>query len=547
MRPLALLLATVTLAFAEPVQFSGIYPHLAMFNNEGECGTGAVVPWAGKLWVITYGPHLPFGSSDKLYEIDDALTQTIRPESQGGTPANRMIHRESNQLFIGSYAIDVKGGVRVIPWKAMPGRLTGNARHLADPTGKIFYATMEEGLYAVDVHTLDVVGLIKDGNKPKPGATAEVHPATIDSQLPGYHGKGLYSGQGRVIYANNGERSPAALVDPTIPSGALGEWRKPGDDWQLVRRNQFTEVTGPGGISGAEHPESDPVWSVGWDFRSLILMLLDGGKWTAFRLPKASNSYDGAHGWNTEWPRIRDVGLGGDDLLMTMHGMFWKFPRTFSAANTAGIAPLSSYLKIVGDFARWGDRVVLGCDDTAKSEFLNKRKVKGALAGPGQSQSNLWFVPPEQLAHFGPAAASGAVWVNDAVQAGAASDPFLIAGFARRGVHVAHETDAAVTFTLESSDGHGVWKSPGKLTVPAKGSGWMPLPPDEKQVWVRFRADRDVTKATAYFHLSNADERPAQAAPIFAGLAAADARDYSGGVLRTRGEGKKTLAFAAAT
>ncbi len=46
--------------------FSGIYPHLAYYNNENECGTGAVVPWADRLWVITYGPHLPFGSSDKL-------------------------------------------------------------------------------------------------------------------------------------------------------------------------------------------------------------------------------------------------------------------------------------------------------------------------------------------------------------------------------------------------------------------------------------------------------------------------------------------------
>ena len=101
MRPLIAFFATATLAIAEPVQFSGIYPHLAMFNNEGECGTGAVVPWAGKLWVITYGPHLPYGSSDKLYEIDSALTQTIRPESIGGTPANRMTHRESKQLFIG--------------------------------------------------------------------------------------------------------------------------------------------------------------------------------------------------------------------------------------------------------------------------------------------------------------------------------------------------------------------------------------------------------------------------------------------------------------
>ena len=72
---------------------SGIYPHLAMFNDEGECGTGAVVPWAGSLWAVTYAPHKPDGSSDKLYQIAPDLTQIVRPESIGGTPANRMIHR----------------------------------------------------------------------------------------------------------------------------------------------------------------------------------------------------------------------------------------------------------------------------------------------------------------------------------------------------------------------------------------------------------------------------------------------------------------------
>ena len=100
-------------------QISGIYPHLATFNNEGECGTGAVVPWADRLWVITYGPHLPKGSSDKLYEITPALEQIIRPESIGGTPANRMIHRESQQLFIGPYAIGADRAVRVIPYSRM--------------------------------------------------------------------------------------------------------------------------------------------------------------------------------------------------------------------------------------------------------------------------------------------------------------------------------------------------------------------------------------------------------------------------------------------
>ena len=114
----ALLTLTPTHA-AEPPQVSGIYPHLAMFNDEGECGTGAVVPWAGRLWAITYAPHMPKGSSDKLYEITPDLQQIIRPESIGGTPANRMIHLESQQLFIGPYATNINGTVRVISYDKM--------------------------------------------------------------------------------------------------------------------------------------------------------------------------------------------------------------------------------------------------------------------------------------------------------------------------------------------------------------------------------------------------------------------------------------------
>ena len=135
----------------EPKSVAGVYPSLTMYNEEGECGTGAVVPWAGRLWVITYGPHKPQGSTDKLYEITPALKQIIRPESIGGTPANRMIHRESNQLSIGPYFIDERGKVRVIPYSRMPGRHTGTARHLKDPENKVYVATMEEGLYSVDV------------------------------------------------------------------------------------------------------------------------------------------------------------------------------------------------------------------------------------------------------------------------------------------------------------------------------------------------------------------------------------------------------------
>ncbi|MGK0189176.1 MAG: hypothetical protein ACI9R3_004993, partial [Verrucomicrobiales bacterium] len=261
--------------------WSGIYPHLAYYNDENECGTGAVVPWADRLWVMTYAPHSPNGSSDKLYEITEDLKLIGRPESIGGTPANRMIHEESGQLFMGPYAIDRDRNVRVIPHAKMIGRPTGNARHLESPAEKLYYATMEEGFYEVDVKSLAVNRLYAD--------THEKGEELPRADLPGYHGKGLYSGQGVLVYANNGEHGEEALKSPFVPSGVLAEWN--GKEWKTVRRNQFTEVTGPGGLSGNRNPETDPIWSIGWDHKSLILMVRDAGHagpWHSYRLPKTS-------------------------------------------------------------------------------------------------------------------------------------------------------------------------------------------------------------------------------------------------------------------
>jgi hypothetical protein len=136
-----------------------------------------------------------------LYEITSDLQIHTYDKSIGGTPANRMIHNESNQLFIGPYAIDQQRNVRVIPYEVMPGRHTGNARHLFDPAGKIYYGTMEEGFYEVDVNTLDVTILHQDGNVIR--EEGQMYQENL--MLLGAHGKGLYSGQGVMVYSNNGE------------------------------------------------------------------------------------------------------------------------------------------------------------------------------------------------------------------------------------------------------------------------------------------------------------------------------------------------------
>lgn len=537
----ATLLATLTCSFlkADQPEISGIYPHLAMWNYEGECGTGAVVPWADRLWVVTYGPHLPNGSRDKLYEITPELEQIIRPESIGGTPANRMIHRETSQLIIGPYVIGADRTVRAIPYSKMPGRPTGNTRHLIQPEQKIYTATMEEGLYEVDLRTLEVHEIFSDGN----GAGSK-KPNYAGGELPGYHGKGAYSGYGRLWYANNGERGGMALRDPTIPSGALASW-KPGDSkWTLVRRNQFTEVTGPGGIFGNERPDSDPIWTLGWDHRSVILGLLQDGEWSYFRLPKASHSYDGAHGWNTEWPRIREIGEG-DDLLATMHGTFWRFPQTFSKQHTAGIRPRSNYLKVVGDFCRWNDKVVLGCDDSTVNEFVNSRPQKNKKGTAGQSNSNLWFVDPARLSQLGPALGRGCIWKHEDIAAGAISDPYLFSGYERRILHLAHASAADVTIRAEvDRKGDEQWEALTELHVPAGEAIWHVFDTETDAEWIRLIAEQDAQNLTASLLYTNPDPRATEPHAMFAGLSDGTGKNRLDGTMWSLGGDLRRLAVA---
>ena len=159
-------------------QIGGIYPDLTTYGvysqngahwkqGHNECGIGAVVPWAARLWMVNYAPHMPHGSEHKLYSIDENLNLAIHPESVGGTPAARMIHRESNQLLIGLYLIGASGKVRVISPKIMPGRMTAIARHLTDPANMVYYFDMEGMIYEANVHgTFYEVPLITNGRPP---------------------------------------------------------------------------------------------------------------------------------------------------------------------------------------------------------------------------------------------------------------------------------------------------------------------------------------------------------------------------------------------
>ena len=526
-KPISGLFFMVALAFVahgqqrdEPIFISGVYPHLTTYaDNAGElktlneCGIGAVVPWAGKLWMVNYAAHEPFGSDHKLYSIGEDLELTIHPESVGGTPAGRMIHKESNQLLMAHYVIDQSGKVRAVPPEIMPGRITAFTRHLKDPENWVYVVDMEGMIYELNVHDLEVRKLF---HKP----------------VPGWHAKGAYVAQGKFIMANNGEHvggsfrqgvsdEEAKAILERIKAksederGSLSSWD--GEYWEVLERKQYTDVMGPGGLKGNVN-DTDQVWSIGWDNRALRLKVMDDGQWSTYLLPKASFNNDAIHGWYTEWPRIRE--LSGGDWMMDMHGMFFDFPPTFSASNSAGLSPIGSHLRYIPDFCEWNGRLVLATDETS---------IQGNPRA-GQPQSNLWFGMRGELKKWGPGAGYGGPWINDPVAANVPSLPFLVNGFKERTLHLVVHDQEDVTISIEVDyKGTGNWEVYKNVSV----TGYAPFvfPKSFKAQWVRLRPSRACV-ASGYFHQSDTNYRNAsEGRRLFSGLADLGEETVSGSAL----------------
>lgn len=557
--------ATVTVTAPDKiVNISGVYPHLTMTNAHLECGVGAVVPWAGKLWAMTYGPHLPNGSTDKLYEINPDLSRVIRAESVGGTPANRFIHTASNQLNIGPYFVDATRNVRVLrpagsSTGVIPGRLTGSAAHLTDPN-RMYIFTMEDGLYDVNPSDLSYIVRYPDVQ------------STGDKFLHGYHGKGCYTGQGRFVATNNGRNWNNG--DPTGPGGVLATWdgvtvaenggnylSGPGGffysnntdtgtpatpqsqymaGWDQVSLTQHCEASGPGGIYGNPNPATDPVWSTGFDAKSVLLHVMENQEWKLWRLPKGSYTHDGSHGWHTEWPRIRPLDPGDPDTvyLMHMHGLFFDFPKSFSAANFAGLRPMSSYYKMPTDYCMFEGRIVMGKNDA--SQFDNALALK--------NQSNLWFGDLETIEQaWGAPTGHGAVWMNESVAAGEISDPFLIHGFTQRTLHLRNNGSTATDVTVQTSAGTDTWTTARTVSVPANGYVHELLG-DLTAPWVRLQSSAASGNLTAFFHLHSPYPHHTPASAVsdeFAALAdIRDTRSMSDGIIRVTNTAALELEFA---
>jgi hypothetical protein len=186
---------------------------------------------------------------------------------------------------------------------------------------------------------------------------------------------------------------------------------------------------------------------------------MENQQWNLWRLPKGSYSHDGSHGWHTEWPRIRQLDPADPNsiYLMHMHGIFFDFPKTFSAANFAGLKPISSYYKMPTDYAMFNGEIVMGKNDASK--FSNPLAQK--------NQSNFWFGTMEDIKNWGAPAGHGAVWMNEPVTAGKAPIPSSSKASPSRTLHLRNLGATSLEVEIQTSTGTPAGPRSAAVIVPA--------------------------------------------------------------------------------
>ncbi len=526
---------TLTITPTGPVAYSGIYPHTAVTNTHNEVGIGGIIKRGNDLFYMTYGPHVTTGGSDRLYSVNTTdMSHTTYLEYPGNTDANR--YRDTNLGIdvIGAAYIDNSDVVCFLPVSnpgELRGRITGTAAHLTD-SNKLYYMTMEEGLYEVDFSDLDnpvITTLRVDGNNSGGGGS---------KNLPGVHGKGLFTGQGHLYYTNNGQGEGYG--------GGLVEWDGTGDpeqqsSWTFVDTNaQYTEVTSKRGPEDMDPSSLDAIWATGWDGASTFINTRDAtsGQWTKFRFPQGSYTHGYPNGWYTEWPRIRDVGLAGG-YLMSHHGMMFLVPDTFSTQDYGGLTPLVTHHKMITDYVEDGDQIAFTANDSSK--FNNGLVPK--------ANSNIMFLDKADLPEYGGTPNGyGGVWLNDGLNNNELSDAFLISGFEGRVIHIEHENTNSANFEIQlDTNGDGTWTTLDTVAIEGtsgKGYGYYMIPESVDAQWLRVQAKDNITSATVYLHQTNARRLKDDAR--LASLADPDTPTArSQGFLRSTNESDFKLEFAA--
>ena len=157
-----------------------------------------------------------------------------------------------------------------------------------------------------------------------------------------------------------------------------------------------------------------------------------------------------------------------------------------------GLRPISTHLWVHSDFCMWKGLLVTGAD--------NASHESGGNVLCAEPQSALWFGRTDDLWKLGKPKGWGGPWWEDNVNAGMASDPYLMTGFDQKCLHLTHDAKQPVQFTVEVDFcGHGTWRKYETITVPARGYRHHEFPSGFSAHWLRLTVNKTCV-ATAQLH-----------------------------------------------
>jgi len=176
---------------------------------------------------------------------------------------------------------------------------------------------------------------------------------------------------------------------------------------------------------------------------------------------------------------------------MDMHGMFYELPRN-SSRGLPKIRPITTHNKMIYDFCSWRGMLVF-------SGNLIDAEEDGHCFASDDGKAGLWFGNVDDLWKLGGAQGVGGPWLDTPVQAGKASNPYLMAGYDRKLVKLSHNSNSSVRFVIEVDFlADGTWHEYTSIDVPASQTVTHEFPDGYSAHWVRLRVDTNTT-ATAMF------------------------------------------------
>ena len=150
--------------------------------------------------------------------------------------------------------------------------------------------------------------------------------------------------------------------------------------------------------------------------------------------------------------------------LMNCHGTFYELPAE-NADGFAKIRPISSHNFRIPDYASYrGLLVMTGINPEMQSG--NEHIITS-----DDDRAAVWVGVIDDLWKLGKPTGRGGPWKDTSVDANEPSDPYLIGFYDQRSLRLSHQSDKAITFTIEVEPvGHGPWMVNQEVTIDRKST-----------------------------------------------------------------------------